>query len=94
VVYEESDLEADPQDRFPYARFEGWVPRELLATRQRREFYHFRTTAPALDEWRQQAEPEHEFHLRWLPLKPKPTTLIPLQQQWLDEFHQRLLDNH
>ncbi|GAB3420806.1 NUDIX hydrolase [Flindersiella endophytica] len=93
VVYEESDIDADPQDRLTYARFEGWVPQSALATRQRREFYHFRTTGQAPDEWRQQAEPEHEFHLRWLPLAPKPTTLVPPQQLWLDEFHQLLLDS-
>lgn len=93
VVYEESDLDADPADRFTYARFEGWVPQSHLTTRQHREFYHFRATADTPDEWRQQGEPEHEFHLRWLPLTPKPTTLIRPNQEWLDEFHDRLLDN-
>lgn len=94
VVYEDVDLEAPEDDRSVYARLEGWVPESQVAFRQQREFFHFRTTGPTPDRWQQQAEPEHVFDLRWVPLRqPGTETLIAPQQAWLDEFHHALTEN-
>lgn len=90
VCYREFDVDAsDPQ--VGRARFEGWVPDACVTQVQDRAYFHFRTTVPPPREWRQQAEPEHVFHLRWVPLEPLPTVLVPGQHAWLAEFHSALV---
>lgn len=85
IVYAERDL--DTPEGLEYARFEGWVPSDALASKQERAFYHFRTTQPAPDEWKQLENGRFDFHLRWEPLHPKPTVLLAGQQEWLDTYY-------
>ncbi|MBM7785156.1 NUDIX domain-containing protein [Tenggerimyces flavus] len=88
IVYAERDI--DVEDGLEYARFEGWVPSSALASKQERAFYHFRTTKPSPEEWKQLENGIFEFHLRWEPLHPKPTVLVAGQQDWLDTYHSAL----
>jgi 8-oxo-dGTP pyrophosphatase MutT (NUDIX family) len=88
VVYTERDI--DRPDGLEYARFEGWVPSDALASKQERAFYHFRTTQPSPDEWRQLENGIFDLHLRWEPLHPKPDALLAGQQEWLDTHYAAL----
>jgi hypothetical protein len=90
VVYAERDL--DTPNGLEYARFEGWVPSDALATKQERAFYHVRATQPTPDEWQQLENGIFEFHLRWEPLHPKPAVLVGGQQEWLDTYYDALTD--
>lgn len=90
VRHRELDLDGPGRE---VARFDGWVPDACVASVQERAFFHLRTTAPAPREWRHRGEPAYEFHLRWVPLSPQPTGLVPGQQAWLTEFHAALVAN-
>lgn len=92
VRHRELDLDVDgpPLVR---AEFAGWVPDSALSSVQERAYFHFRTSAPPPRDWRTQAEPKHEFHLRWVPLHPRPTGLVPGMQAWLTQFHSALAAN-
>jgi 8-oxo-dGTP pyrophosphatase MutT (NUDIX family) len=87
VLYEESDYDAPAEDRLVYARFEGWVPEDDLLYRSERAFYHFRATGPTPEKWHALENGEEDFHLYWVPLTPKPSLLVPVQQGWLDQFY-------
>ncbi len=91
VVYEEADLDegADPAG-LVYARFEGWVPADALAWRQEREFFHFHADGLTPEHWQQRENDQHDFHLSWVRLQPRPG-LLAAQQEWLDAFHAELL---
>jgi ADP-ribose pyrophosphatase YjhB (NUDIX family) len=92
VVYEERDLDDEnPDDALVVARFEGWVPVDALRYRQERGFYHFRAREESPDEWQQVENDMFVLHLSWVPLTPKPTVLLPGQQDWLEEFYADLL---
>lgn len=94
VRYHELDLDGPVQTPATVrARFDGWVPDDCVTSVQERAFFHLRTTVPPPRDWRQRAEPEHVFHLRWLPLFPPHIGLVPGMQAWLAEFHADLAAN-
>jgi 8-oxo-dGTP pyrophosphatase MutT (NUDIX family) len=86
VVYQESDLE---DESFVFARFEGWVPSEALASSQVRAFFHLCTEALNSDVWEIE-EGRYVFKLYWTPLSPRPR-LVAGQDEWVEEFYAELL---
>jgi hypothetical protein len=72
----------------------GWVPASSVCSRRVRHFYHLTTTAPNPSAWSLQTPDgilNGDFHLYWVRLLPRPN-LVHLQDQWLDCWHQELLD--
>lgn len=67
------------------ARRSGWLPATHITGTIERHFFHMTTTIPTADHWSVQAEPEHIFTLRWVPLKAD-IRLGGQQQEWLDSY--------
>ncbi len=74
-------------DRFPVGAYityqiTGWVPSDILATVQRRTFYHLTTEAETPASWDHFAD-NHTFQVFWAPTANLPR-LTEFQQRWLD----------
>jgi 8-oxo-dGTP pyrophosphatase MutT (NUDIX family) len=78
-------------DSTPVVTFDGWVAAEDLYSVQERRFFHLRAPLDSPDKWRTLENGEHDLHLYWVPLAPKPTLLIESNQAWLDQFYDALI---
>lgn len=97
VTYEEWDQAPAGKHAISYVtyRITGWVPDRMLATGQRRHFFHLAVAVPDLREnsgyqdlW-QVTTDSHRFELFWAPWPDLPTIVEP-QSQWLGYVQESL----
>jgi 8-oxo-dGTP pyrophosphatase MutT (NUDIX family) len=80
VTYDEGDRFPDPS--YISYQITGWVPEEMLASTNRRKFFHLELVGDAPDSWEQFSD-NHLFALFWARLDNLPE-IISLQREWLD----------
>lgn len=85
VTYEEGDRYPDPT--YISYQITGWVPIQVLASTNRRHFFHLVCEQPAPASWSHFAD-HHNFQPFWAPLSTPPA-IIPPQQAWLDFVRER-----
>jgi 8-oxo-dGTP pyrophosphatase MutT (NUDIX family) len=88
VCYEEFDLNQTPPQL--HRSVKGWLRSSVLTNQLERHFFHLITTGPTLENWYVFVD-NHTFQLYWTPLNPKPQ-LVQGQQEWLDSYHDKLLN--
>ena len=67
---------------------DGWLPSEFLTHEIQRHYYRIRVLEETQEIWSHFADRGLTFHLRWVPLDPKPN-LIGGQIKWLDYLDKR-----
>jgi len=86
INYEEYDLNQETPKLIE--KVDGWLPSEFLTHEIQRHYYRIRVLEETQEIWSHFADRGLTFHLRWVPLDPKPN-LIGGQIKWLDYLDKR-----